>query len=195
MTRTSLMKTWPLAVGAAALACMAACNRQSQQSPTVKTRPAGETPTAVAPPEDHPAVKPSTTQPAPAPATKPAVATHPSDELPPSTFDSHPPYTVQLNVRKPEDKQPGWLKVLTLADEHVRAKARGQFPQQNIIEVTTENVRVIQVELGYLPLAEGKRVILRIDGQGIEITQRSRRFLTLERRPTGEWTVRKPPKE
>jgi hypothetical protein len=193
MKRLPTFRTWSLALAAAVLLTALACNRQTQPPPAVKTRPAGEsTPT---PPRDDSPARPIATRPADTTATKPAVATKPADELPPSTFDTRPPYAVQLHVRKPEDKQPGWLKILALGDEHAVAKAAGQFPQQNIIEVTTDNIRRLQIELGYLPLAEGKRVVLRIDGQGIEITQRDRRFFTLERRPTGQWQVEKPPKD
>lgn len=189
------IRTWPLALTAAILLCCSACNRQTQPPPTLKTRPAAESPVATpAPSRDSPATDQPTTQPAATPTTKPTPATRP-DELPPSTFDTRPPYTVQLYVRKPEDKQPGWLKILTLDDAQAVAKANGVFPRQNIIEVATGNVRSIRVELGYLPLAEGKRVILRIDDQGIEITQRDRRFITLERRPTGQWAVLKPPQD
>jgi len=190
------IRTWPTALTAAVLLLALACNRQNQQPPAVKTQPAAE-PSAVTPtsPGDRPANKPTDTRPSITPTTKPTPATRPTDEPPASTFDTRPPYAVQLYVRKPEDKQPGWLKILTLDDEHAVAKAHGEFPKQNIADVTTENVRSIRVELGYLPLAEGKRVILRIDGQGIEITQRDRRFITLERRSTGQWEVRKPLKE
>ena len=134
--------------------------------------------------------KPATSAPATEPATQPA--TEPADALPASTFDTKPPYAVQLYVRKPEDKQPGWLKVLNLANENALATASGVFPEQNRLEVNTDNVRRLQIELGYLPLAERKRVVLHIDKQGIEITQRDRQFVTLERRPTGQWVVEKP---
>jgi hypothetical protein len=163
-----------LTVGVAVLTVVA-CNRRTQPQQASESRPASAPHTATSPEE--------------APATQPA--TRQREELPASTFDTHPPYTVQLYVRKPEDKQPGWLRVLALQDKDSVARAQGVFPRQNIIEVNTENIHQIQVELGYLPLAEGKRVVLRIDGQGIEITQRDRRFITLERRPTGRWEVRK----
>ncbi|GMV95933.1 MAG: hypothetical protein AMXMBFR83_03020 [Phycisphaerae bacterium] len=157
-------------------------------APSAESKPSGP-----APAETGPAVtsRPmATTAPSPPPATRPQSA--PEDALPPSTFDTRPPYTVQLYVRKPEDRQPGWLKVLALSDESATATATGAFPEKNRIEVATANVRRIQVELGYLPLAEGRRVVLRIDNQGIEITQRGRKFITLQRRPTGEWVVERP---
>lgn len=188
MTRISILRAWRTALTAAVLLCALACNRHSQPPAPDKNQPADK-PTATRP-ADTPTTKPgATTQ--PVPATKPAPATRPVEPEPVSTFDPRPPYPVKLYVRKPEDKQPGWLKIMKLTDEHAVAKAQGRFPEHNIIEIQTENVSTIRMELGYLPLAENKRVILRIDDQGIEITQRDRRFLTLERRSTGRWEVGK----
>lgn len=185
MTNKSARRAlWMLAAGAAMLS-MAACSRRAGQQPEIGTRPAGEPQAATRPaPGESPAAGPTT-----------APATRPREELPASTFDTEPPYTVQLYVRKPEDRQPGWLKILELQDDQTAARARGVFPRQNVMEITTQNVRRIRVELGYLPLAEGKRVVLRINDQGIEITQRDRRFVTLELRPTGRWEVEKTPEE
>jgi hypothetical protein len=173
---------------------MSGCERQANKS-GVESRPAGES--ATTPRESR---QPASAASAPAPATPKsapasAPASKPAEELPVSTFDTEPPYTVQLYVRKPEDKQPGWLKVLKLEDKHAVAKVRGIFPRQNRMEVQTENVSRLQIELRYLPLAEDKRVVLEIEGHAREITQRDRPFITLERQPTGEWVVEKPPKE
>jgi hypothetical protein len=109
--------------------------------------------------------------------------------LPPSTAETTPPYRVELHIRSPKDKQPGWLKIMELSNEDASAAAMGIFPEQNRINIDTENVRRIRIELGYLPLAEGKRVVLRIDNQPREIVSRDRKFVTMERRPTGEWSV------
>jgi hypothetical protein len=119
---------------------------------------------------------PATTQAATAPAR------------PASTFDSRPPYPVELRLGSPEDKQPGWLKVLAFADKNVDASASGRFPEQNTIRVETQNVLEIEIHTGYLPLAENRRVTLLIDKQGIELVAR-RRYVRLERRPTGQWVV------
>lgn len=142
---------------------------------------------------------PSTEQPIPVPvpseppaiqsrpvASKPA-ETRPVASQPASTYDPRPPYTVRLYVRSPEDKQPGWLKILELNDGSQSATALGAFPEQNQIDVTTGNVRKIQVQIGFLPLAPRTRTFLRIDKQGIEITTKGREFVVLERSPAGAW--------
>jgi hypothetical protein len=194
MTRPATASAWRKAAIGTILLSALACNRQAQQQPGVESRPATTPSVVTPPPETAPTTRPPVTQPTqPAPATAPA--TRPQEELPPSTFDTKPPYTVKLYVRKPEDKQPGWLKILALDQPHEVARAAGVFPEKNVIDVTTENIHRIQLELGYLPLAESKRVVLHIDRQGIEITRRDRRFITLQRRPTGEWIVEPPPKE
>ncbi|UCD29566.1 MAG: hypothetical protein JSV03_03545 [Planctomycetota bacterium] len=164
----------------ALLAVSAGCSKQGQQQP-VKSQPA-ETPVIIQPP----ATKPAATKPT---ATKPA-ATQPA-----STYDSKPPYPVKLHVRSPDDKQPGWLKIVELADPDTPATADGTFPEQNRFYVDTQNVKQIRIHVSHLPLATRKRIILQIDKQGIEITRKkNRKFVILERRPTGEWVVVKTPK-
>jgi hypothetical protein len=165
----------------ALLAVSAGCSKQGQQQP-VKSQPA-ET-SAPSP------TKPVTTKPA---ATKPA-ATKPAT-MPASTYDSKPPYPVKLHVRSPDDKQPGWLKIIELANPDTLANADGKFPEQNRFYVETQNVKQIRIHVSHLPLAPRKRIILQIDKQGIEITRKkNRKFVILERRPTGEWVVVKTPK-
>ena len=150
--------------------------KQSQQIP-VQSQPA--------------VIKPLATQ----PATTQLVATKPAATLPASTYDSKPPYQVKLYVRKPEDKQPGWLKILELANSDVPATAEGTFPQQNRFYVDTNNVSQVSIDINHLPLAPRKRIILQIDKQGIEIARKKgRKYVTLQQRPTGEWVVVKTPK-
>jgi hypothetical protein len=132
---------------------------------------------------EAPATQPATTQTATAPETRPL------PDLPPSTYDSQPPYPVQLHVRSPEDEQPGWIRILGLDKDGV-ASASGTFPEQNRIVVDTQNVKRIEVHVGHLPLAEKKRIMLRIDRQSMEIVRRpGRERVVLERRPTGQWDV------
>ncbi|MBP7936615.1 MAG: hypothetical protein KA354_18390 [Phycisphaerae bacterium] len=109
--------------------------------------------------------------------------------LPTSTYDSTPPYPVRLFVRSPEDEQPGWLKILSLIDPKTTATCSGQFAVKNQIEVTTDNVRQIRIHISHLPLAERKRIILRIDDQAIELARKNRDYVIVERRTTGEWNV------
>lgn len=110
--------------------------------------------------------------------------------MPESTYDSTPPYPVSLFVKKPEDKQPGWLRIEQFSDDKQIATATGRFPEKNRIYVETGNVRRIRIHVGHLPLRANERVVLQIDGQGM-VLSRSRPFTTLELSPTGEWVVQK----
>lgn len=164
-------------VVATILAVAGALSGCSERSPRRPAMPATGPSTARAP-----ATRSVGTAPATAPATRPQA------EGPVSTFSSRPPYPVSLHVRSPDEKQPGWLRILELDRDKAPAAAHGIFPEANDIRVETQNVRRIRVHAGYLPLVESKRTRLLIDGQGIELVSK-RRHVTLERRSTGQWVV------
>ena len=126
--------------------------------------------------------QPAQSQPASQSASKPA-------SQPVSTYNPRPPYPVHLYVRSPEDKQPGWLKILQLANTDTLATCSGVFPEQNVIEIQTNNVQMLSLHIGHLPLAEGKRIVLRIDGQPIELARKNRAFVVFQRRATGRWDI------
>jgi hypothetical protein len=103
-----------------------------------------------------------------------------------------PPYPVQLHVLDPAEEQPGWLRIVELADDSMPGLAQGRFPEQNNIHVQTQNVSRIEIHVGHLPIGEGRRISLLIDRQGIELVSQ-RMFVKLERRATGAWVVLPPP--
>jgi hypothetical protein len=149
-----------------------------EKQPTTGEQPAIPEPPAPAPTTQQAPEKPAATQPTPA-------------SLPASKFDSKPPYPVELHIRSPEDKQPGWLRILGLADKDTPAAVKGVFPEQNRITIDTQNVNRLALQISYLPLAEKKRISLKIDNQGIELIRGNRRVIVLERKRTGEWAVDK----
>lgn len=153
----------------------------------VKTQPSEQSAAQTLPPPPVPLPQ---TQPAePPPGDKPPeppVATQPAK--PASTYDPRPPYPVDLYVTSPDEKQPGWLKILGLVDEKDMATAGGRFPEQNRIHVETRNVSRIRIHVSHLPLSPTERVILQIDGQGM-VLNRKRQYAVLERRSTGEWVI------
>ena len=128
------------------------------------------------------ASQPAQSQPASQPTSKPA-------SQPVSTYSPKPPYPVHLYVRSPEDKQPGWLKILKLANDSTLATCSGIFPEQNVIEIQTSNVQILSLHIGHLPLAEGKRIVLRIDGQPFEPARKNRAFVVFQRSGTGRWDI------
>jgi len=156
--------------------------RRKPPIPVAATLPATTQPSQA--PPSQPASTQSASAPATAPASRPAA-------LPPSTYDPRPPYTVRLYVRDPAQKQPGWLRIAELADKKSTATCQGVFPRRNRIEIETTNVRRLCVDVGFLPLAPGKRLILSIDGQTMELIRKNRRRVQLERGKTGAWHVAK----
>ena len=177
--RWSRLTLWILA-GATA-GGLTACKRADRPSVPATSQPAaapeaGQTQPAAA--ATAPASAPAATQAASLPATQPV-----------STYVSRPPYPVNLYVRSPADPQPGWLKILKLADGQTPATCTGLFPEKNIIEVQTTNVTRLRLHGGHLPLAERKRIALRIDHQGFELAHKSRSFVILERSPAGAWRI------
>ena len=179
-----------LVITATALSATIGCSKKPPPRP-VESRPAQDPesrPSAALAPPGTPIV--TTTPPVEtASATRPTPETKPADALPESHYDSKPPYPVELFVRDPEQKQPGWLKILALSDENVVAQADGTFPLKNRILVDTLNVRQLRIHIGHLPIDKAKRTILRIDDQGIQLTHRNRAFIILERSPGGVWNV------
>lgn len=124
------------------------------------------------------------------PATQPqGEVSPPRPAAPASTYDSKPPYPVDLHVNSADDSQPGWLRIVQLDVADAPAAAHGEFPEQNVMVVDTQNVRRLEVRINDLPMAEKKRIILRLDGQGIELIRGNRRSVILERRATGAWGV------
>ncbi len=87
----------------------------------------------------------------------------------------------------------GWLHIESLANQDRPARIPGQFPEANKMDVDTDNVSALTLDLSMLPIRPRHRIILRIDKQGIDISPRHRGRIRLERSPTGQWTVTTPP--
>lgn len=116
-------------------------------------------------------------------------ASRPAPALEQSSYDSSPPYPVRLFVRRVEQEQPGWLRILKMSDPAEPATAAGAFPEQNRFLVDTRNVDEIRIHIRHLPTDPGKRIVLRIDNQPMEILRKQREYLILKRQSTGRWEV------
>ncbi len=182
-TTRRLHGPWLAALCIAAASCSKSAQNSPPKEPTVRERPTAQT----APAHTRPA-QTRPTQPQAARPHAPEPETRPSDALPPSRYDSKPPYPVELHVRDPREEQPGWLRILKLDDPDLPAGLQGKFPEQNLMIVDTQNVKRIDIHIGHLPLAPGRRIILRIDGNGMELRRGKGQFITLERTATGAWT-------
>ncbi len=132
---------------------------------------------------------PPAAEPAPPPASKPA-----RHERPKPIYENERPFRVDATVSSPDDPQAGWLRIEALTDKDQEARIKGLFPEPNDLRVETLNVSELTIDLSMLPIEAGRRIILHIDRQGIEISQRYRDTkLRLVRGPTGHWAV-PPPK-
>ena len=170
---------------AAFLVATAGCSKQTEPKP-LRSQPAPEAATQPAPPPARPAEAPAQD---PEPVATQPVATRPAQTQPASTYDAKPPYPVRLYVRRPEDEQPGWLRILKRVDEEQAATSTGTFPEKNRIYVDTQNVQQIRIHVGHLPLGERKPIVLHIDEQVIQLSRKRGDFRTLARTRTGIWKV------
>jgi len=186
--------TWTAARALAACGLLLAATMATNCSERQESRPIHTQPIEQPPPtrpEPTPSHPPEGAEQRPTASSRPEPAapeTRPETTKRASTYDSRPPYPVDLFVKNPTEKQPGWLRIEGLLDKSEPATAQGRFPEQNRIYVDTNNVSRIRIHVGHLPLRPKERVILQIDGQGMVISG-SRRFTTLERLPTGEWVI------
>jgi len=186
-----------------------ACFREGKKPPAVTTAPteqpaakttAASSTTTGSTPTKAPAASPAPVAPTPAitpaPATQPAATQPAPTSKPASTYNSSPPYPVALYVRDADEPQPGWLRIVGLANEDQLATATGEFPEQNRILIDTTNVQRIRIHISHLPLNKRERTVLRIDNQPmVLITKKKRDYVYMSRRPTGEWVVEKSPDE
>ncbi len=173
----SRLVRWVLAVAVAG--SLTAC----KQGPETRKPAATQASSSVGAVASQPvkAIQPAS-QPASRPASQPA-------SRPASTYDSKPPYPVSLYVLDPQEEQPGWLKIVQLADDNALATCSGSFPEKNEIQVDTNNVRRLRLHIGHLPLAQRKRIVLHIDGQAMELAHKNRAFILFERSHTGQWRI------
>ena len=153
---------WAWAVGAVLLAV--GCDGRPVQTPKPATRP---TATSV------PAVSPSSgTGDATPPPAKPVVKDDPKPAVP----------------KRPE---PGWTVFRAAFDDKADATCEARFTGGNRLDVDTQNISHLTIDLGKLPEGAPKSGPwnLQIDGQGIEVSGSRGRYLHLIRGKAGAWDV------
>jgi hypothetical protein len=179
----TLPEAWSAGKRAAALltlalgACVVSAGCQRQQAPTPMTQPTPATqPPVVEPP---PAVEPLPVEPLP--------ALRKLDPL--QAYDRVP--------SRPEDPQRRWLRIEGRFDGERPAEAIGAITrtdQPPRIEVTTDNVSHLVLDLNRLPAGVRPGLVLRIDEQGIQITGAAGEQVELVRDSAGLWSVVRRPK-
>jgi hypothetical protein len=188
MSRRSSAGWLGVLLAAGALAWMG-CRETPKPPPEL---PATMPKTAPAAPPEAESVAPPLTQPTAPVASRPAAAEVPRPKLPKPQYEDVPPYRVVITVGSPDDPQAGWLHIESLADDKREAAVNGLFPEANRIRVDTNNVAELSLDLSMLPIRPKRRIILSIDNEGIELSQRHKGKIRLSRSPTGHWTVTTP---
>lgn len=84
----------------------------------------------------------------------------------------------------------GWLKIELLREDAAVGWATGSIhPGSNSIEIETEGVKRIVLDLSQIHVDWSRRVILRLDGQGSQLLHGKAQIKHLEVTPAGRWRV------
>lgn len=91
----------------------------------------------------------------------------------------------------PKRPEPGWTVFRKAFDDAADAACEARFSGGNRLDVKTENISHLTLDLGKLPAGAPKSGPwnLQIDGQGIEVSGSRGRYLHLIRGKAGAWDV------
>jgi len=117
----------------------------------------------------------------------------PQPDPPPPTEPPEPadPFHLTFELSSPQQKQRGWLRVLEFFNEGRAAKVEARWEGANRITVSTQNVRNLSLDLGQLPVKAGKSLVLRLNGQGIQLSSKHGPVVEFERGEAGNWRLRR----
>jgi len=132
------------------------------------------------------ASNPVTTAPAAAETAASAPAQREATSQPGSNADGFK-YTISL--KGPDDKAVDWLVVEQWDKTADSGYARGEWVSANKMKIETMNAERIRLRLSRLPIAPGKRIIINLDGKGIEIARSLLPTIRMQRSKTGRWAV------
>ena len=164
-----------LLVASMVLLAASGCRQAKPPTPPPETQP-----TAIIPsPQTMPARE--------APQTQPAVTTQPGER--PRHFEVSETGPIKPD-RKLTADQP--LAILAKLDHLRPGTLRARLVSDTLLTIDTDNVQALRLDLLNLPREQAGRLILHIDGQGIEITGRNNKIIYLQRSSTGEWSFGRP---
>jgi hypothetical protein len=133
-----------------------------------------------APPE------PVTTEPA---NETPSGATSTSQPVDEKAADGKDDFKFAISLKGPDDKAVDWLVVEEWNTSAESGYVRGEWVEANKMKIETMNAERILLRLGRLPIASGNRIIVNLDGKGIEISRSLLPTVRMERTATGRWAV------
>lgn len=161
-----------LALAALVLSALAGCRQQEQPPPHAAQPPL-------------PATQPSATR--EAPSTQPT--SRPQTQ--PATQPSPPPRSFRVTSLGVKADQP--LSILDKTDIQQPARILASLESDHRLVIETTNVGFLRLDMLKLPREQTGRLILQIDGQGLEITGRAAKIVYLQRNSVGNWTFTKAP--
>ena len=128
------------------------------------------------------------TQPAPVEAAPPSASASKSTAAPPTPKPAPPE---SPSPKSPQPPPAPWLTFRRAQAEKAPTRVEGKWTGGRRLEVNTENVGLLTLDLTKLPEDAPKRGpwTLQIDGQGIEIYGKSGKVMDLSRSRNGDWTV------
>ena len=155
---------------------LAGCRQQAKPPPPApKTQPAA---TAPAPPQTMPVQEipqPQATTSQPEEQPRRFVVSEPGELLPNPTLSGNSPLAILLKI-----------------DPHNPATIRAILQSDSVLTINTDNVQALRLDLLNLPRQQAGRLILHLDGQGMEITGKSNQIIYLQRSSVGEWSFGRP---
>lgn len=117
------------------------------------------------------------------PATKPAAESQPVG--PPRYEDMSDAGPIKKAPTTQSDKP---LTILSKFDGMRRGRLSATLDSETLMTMATDNVRALRLDLLKLPRKGSGRLILQIDGQGIEVTGKNNQIIYLQRSAIGEWS-------
>jgi len=126
-----------------------------------------------------------------APPKSPASASTLPAQQPEPPAATRPIKRFSVTVPEPGLLPGGWLRIVEKFRPAQPAKVAAALQSDRMLVVKTENVRLLILDLTALPRSRPGRLILRIDGQGIEITGKAGLLIHLRRDRVGAWSVQR----
>ena len=126
------------------------------------------------------------------PAAGDRLAARPPGQLaPPPSEPPEPqdPFHLSFELATPDTKQRGWVRVMKFFNQGPPAGVEAHWEGPNRITIDTQNVQLLSLDLGQLPVDRRKSVVLRLNGQGIQLSSGHGPVVQFERGQAGTWRL------
>ncbi len=100
-----------------------------------------------------------------------------------------PPVWADVFVRSPDEPQDTWLVIQKLVENKESGHAAGSFEYRNKIVIDTRNVKQLLLDMRKLAIDPNRRIVLVLDGKGIELSHGLGPMVRFQRSRAGIWSV------